>query len=581
MNIMLKLSSPALRNGRLFSTTGFAWMRNVDRVNVKVEQGTVCGVKEVLPEGGVFHAFRGIPYAKPPIGELRFRAPQPLERFPHPVLDCSAERDVSFSRNMFTQELEGSEDCLHLNVYTPATDAARQAHPLPVMVFIHGGAFMFGSGNSDCYSPEYLLQEGVVVVTLNYRLGSLGFLHLPSQGIEGNAGLKDQLLVLKWVHRNIARFNGDPDNVTLFGESAGGASVHLHLLSPASQPYFHKAICQSGVSVMEWVMQRDSVERTRTLARLLDPEAKTDEQVYRTLMAASHVELMGLMASTLSADEKRRGLPMPFKPVVEENVGPDTIVQVHPIVAMQQQNRLPEIPIMMGNNNGEGIIMMLDASKKLDLYDNDMARMVPRSVNVAPESAACEQLGNEIKQFYFGTDGVNKTTVNQLADLMTDYHFGILANTCAELHARFQHRSPMFFYDFSYDGELNMYKRLLQLKIPGACHADELSYLFKMRLADFDVEQDTPAGRVRRTMCRLWTNFAKYGNPTPASDGRLSCRWEPVDKIDPRAPADTFQLKYLDIGAELKMGVNPTKDRIDFWRDVYRKWNETFLKVKL
>lgn len=123
-------------------------MRNIDRVNVKVHQGTVSGVKEQLPNGGVFCAFRGIPYAKPPVGELRFRAPQPLDRFPYPVLDCSVERDVCFSRNMFTQELEGSEDCLHLNVYTPG-DGERAGQPLPVMVFIHGGAFLFGSGNGD------------------------------------------------------------------------------------------------------------------------------------------------------------------------------------------------------------------------------------------------------------------------------------------------------------------------------------------------------------------------------------------------------------------------------------------------
>ncbi|XP_052870996.1 juvenile hormone esterase [Anopheles cruzii] len=554
-------------------------MRNADRVNVKVHQGTVCGVRETLPNGNGFCAFRGIPYAKPPVGELRFKAPQPLERFPQPVLDCSVERDVCFSRNMFTQELEGSEDCLHLNVYTPAVE--RGGTPLPVMVFIHGGAFLFGSGNSDCYSPEYLLQEDVVVVTLNYRLGSLGFLHLPSQGVEGNAGLKDQLMVLKWVKQNITNFNGDPNNVTLFGESAGAASVHLHLLSPVSQPYFHRVICQSGLSVMEWAMQLDSVERTRHLAILINPDAKTDEQVYRTLMDASHVELMGLMVNTLSADEKRRGLPMPFKPVVEESVGPDTVVPVHPFHAMQQPNCIPSIPIIFGNNSGEGIIMMLDAGKKLDLYDNDMARMIPRTVNVAPESAASERLGGEVKQFYFGSAGVTQESAHKLADLMTDYHFDILGNTCAELHARHQHSSPMFYYNFTYDGELNMYKRLLQLTYPGACHADELSYLFLMRLANYDVNPETEAGQVRRNMCRMWTNFAKHGHPTPPNNQSLPYRWEPVNKIPPNASSDSFQLQCLDINAEPKMILNPNGERIQFWRNVYRQWNDNFLKVKL
>lgn len=117
------------------------------RINVKVHQGTVCGVKENLPNGGDSFAFRGIPYAKPPVGLLRYKAPEPLDKFQHPVLDCSAERDVCFSRNMFTQEIEGSEDCLFLNVYTPKVDS--DGKPLPVMVFIHGGAFLLGSGNND------------------------------------------------------------------------------------------------------------------------------------------------------------------------------------------------------------------------------------------------------------------------------------------------------------------------------------------------------------------------------------------------------------------------------------------------
>ncbi|XP_053674681.1 uncharacterized protein LOC128724987 [Anopheles nili] len=448
------------------------------------------------------------------------------------------------------------------------------------MVFIHGGAFMIGSGNGDCYSPEYLLQEDVVVVTLNYRLGTLGFLHLPSQGIEGNAGLKDQLMVLRWVQKNISQFHGDPNNVTLFGESAGAASVHLHLLSPVSQKYFHKAICQSGNSIMEWVMQRDSIERTRTLARLINPGAKTDSDVYETLLKADVAALMGLMVNTLTADDKRRGLPMPFKPVVEEGVhGPDTVVPVHPFVALQQPGRIPAIPMIFGNNDREGTIMMMDAIKKLDLYDNDMARMIPRTVNVSPKGPSCEQLASEVKQFYFGSEGVSKKTVNQMADLMTDYHFGILANTCAEMHARYQPDSPMFYYQFSYDGELNMYKKLLRLSIPGACHADELSYMFLMRLANYDVSPETEEANVRKLMCRMWTNFAKHGHPTPDDDRSLSYRWDQVDKIAP-ASTEPFQLRCLNITAKPEMIMNPDKDRIDFWRGVYRKWNDDFLKFR-
>ncbi|XP_055528121.1 esterase E4-like isoform X2 [Wyeomyia smithii] len=553
-------------------------MSAANRINVKVRQGVVSGIREQLPNGNDSFAFRGIPYAKPPVGELRHKAPQPLDKFQSPVLDCSVERDVCFSRNMFTQEIEGSENCLFLNVYTPLLKS--EGKRLPVMVFIHGGAFMFGSGNSDCYSPEYLLQEGVVTVTCNYRLSTLGFSYLPSQGIEGNAGLKDQLMVLKWVNENISSFGGDPNNVTLFGESAGAASVHLHLLSPRSRQYFHKAICQSGCSIMEWVMQLNPEEKARTLAKLIGCKGENDADVYETLMTASTEDLVGRMLGVMTADEKVRGLPMPFKPVVESETATDAIVTKAPIDVMKTPNSISNIPLMLGVNNREGTIMLLDAVKKLGVYDKDLARLIPRTVNVNPYTLASKELGEEIKKFYFGGKSVCNETVPQLADLMSDYHFGILANTCAELHARYQHQSPLYYYNFSFDGMLNMYKRMLQLNVPGACHADELSYQFLFRIAPVEVAADSPEARVRYYMCRMWTNFAKHGNPTPTEDTSLPFCWNPVTNIDPNSKEE-FQLNCLDIDANPKMIQNPDKGRIDFWRDVYRRYNEDILKVRL
>ncbi|XP_058828225.1 uncharacterized protein LOC131688090 [Topomyia yanbarensis] len=557
---------------------GCLQMSASNRINVKVHQGTVSGVREKLPNGNDSFAFRGIPYAKPPIGALRHKAPEPLDKFPTPVLDCSTERDVCFSRNVFTQEIEGSEDCLFLNVYTP--ELGSDGKLLPVMVFIHGGAFMFGSGNSDCYSPEHLLQEGVVTVTLNYRLGTLGFLYLPSQGIEGNAGLKDQLMALKWVNQNIAKFGGDSTNVTLFGESAGAASVHLHLLSPHSRQYFHKAICQSGCSIMEWVMQLNPEEKARTLAKLIGCPGERDEDVFETVMTASTEDVVGRMLGVMTEDEKIRGLPMPFKPVVERETAKDAIVTKAPVEVMKTPNSLSNIPLMLGVNNREGTIMLLDAIKKLEVYDNDIARLIPRTVNVNSNTVASKELGAEIKKFYFGDKRVSKDTLLQLADLMSDYHFGILANVCAELHAKYQHQSSLYYYNFSFDGMLNMYKRMLQLNVPGACHADELSYQFLFRMAPIEVAPDSDEARVRYYMCRMWTNFAKHGNPTPIDDSTLPFRWNPVVNVKPNSKEE-FQLDCLDITAEPKMIKNPDKPRIDFWRGVYKRYNEDILKVKL
>ncbi|XP_058463056.1 acetylcholinesterase-like [Malaya genurostris] len=570
------LNKKLLRHSELRFCSGL--MNASNRINIKVRQGTVSGVREKLPNGNDSFAFRGIPYAKPPIGDLRYKAPQPLEKFPAPILDCSVERSVCFTRNIFTQEIEGSENCLFLNVYTPELESDNKLRP--VMVFIHGGGFLFGSGNSDCYSPEYLLQEGVVTVTLNYRLGSLGFLYLPSQGIEGNAGLKDQLMALKWVNQNISKFGGDPANITLFGESAGAASVHLHLLSPNSRQYFHKAICQSGCSIMEWVMQLNPEEKARTLAKLIGCPGNSDADCYDTLMTASTADVVGRMMGVMTEDEKIRGLPMPLKPVVESATATDAIVTKSPIEVLKTPNSLSNIPLMLGINNREGTIMLLDAVKKLAIYDKDIARLIPRTVNVNPYTVASKELGEEIKQFYFGDKQVSMDTLPQLADLMSDYHFEILANTCAELHAKYQQQSPLYYYNFSFDGELNMYKKLLQLDVAGACHADELAYLFLFRMAPVEVAPESAEARVRYYMCRMWTNFAKFGNPTPVDDSTLPFRWNPVINADPNSKEE-FQLDCLDISADPKMIKNPDKQRIDFWRGIYKQYNEGFFNFKL
>lgn len=168
------------------------------------------------------------------------------------------------------------------------------------------------------YSPEYLVEKNVIVVTLNYRLSILGFLCLPDAGIYGNAGLKDQRLAMQWVQRNIENFHGDPNNVTLFGESAGAACVHFHTLSPRSQRYFHKAICQSGNAIMEWAFDPNMEEKSKILAKLLGCTETDQHKMLKHLRDIEDLsKLLKPYLNTLSADELRRGLPIAFKPTIE------------------------------------------------------------------------------------------------------------------------------------------------------------------------------------------------------------------------------------------------------------------------
>jgi bile salt-stimulated lipase len=183
----------------------------------------------------------------------------------------------------------GTEDCLILNVYTPLNKPNRL---LPVMIFIHGGGFFQRSASPAIYGPEYLIKKDVILVTINYRLNVQGFLCLGIKEAPGNAGLKDQVAALKWVQRNVRAFGGDPDNVTLFGESAGGSSVSYHVLSPMSKGLFHKAIIQSGSSLCSWSTQYNPVYLASLLARTFGFHSRDPHELYKFYMNANDADLI-------------------------------------------------------------------------------------------------------------------------------------------------------------------------------------------------------------------------------------------------------------------------------------------------
>ena len=212
---------------------------------VDAPAGKVCGLAIAAPAetGRALYSYRGIPYALPPVADLRWAAPQPYPRWRH-LRPATSFGAICPQDGVATGD---SEDCLFLNIWTPRAAVERDKR-LPVMVFIHGGYFVFGAGSLPLYDGSYLAASGdVVVVTLNYRLGALGFLAVPELGLTGNYGILDQRLALRWVAENIAAFGGDPRKVTIFGESAGAMSVGLHLFSiPANRDRFRAAIMESN-----------------------------------------------------------------------------------------------------------------------------------------------------------------------------------------------------------------------------------------------------------------------------------------------------------------------------------------------
>ena len=221
----------------------FAFLLSCSEKQLSTLVETEAGQIEGTIENGI-KVFRGIPYAAPPVGDLRWKEPQPVEPWD------GVRQTVEFGPACpQPQNLPQAEDCLYLNIWTPANYASEK---LPVMVWIHGGGFSMGAPLESTYFGEKLTQEGVIYVSVAYRLGVLGFLAHPEltaespNKVSGNYGLLDMIAALKWVNRNISAFGGDPEKVTIFGESAGGAAVSILCASPLTKDLFRGAICQSG-----------------------------------------------------------------------------------------------------------------------------------------------------------------------------------------------------------------------------------------------------------------------------------------------------------------------------------------------
>ena len=215
---------------------------------VEIGAGEISGFKTSSREGRNIFAYQGIPFADPPIGDLRFKRPRPYSASWEGVLEAVENPPKCtqlFKIDSYYTTWRGQEDCLYLNVYVPETEGKKD---LPVMVFIHGGGFTFGDGSDSFYGPQNLLDKDVILVVLQYRLGPFGNLNLGVDEISGNQAMWDQREALKWVQRNIKVFGGDPNRVTLFGQSAGSIFVMHHLASEGSKGLFHRAIAQSGTT---------------------------------------------------------------------------------------------------------------------------------------------------------------------------------------------------------------------------------------------------------------------------------------------------------------------------------------------
>ncbi|XP_017119545.1 esterase B1 [Drosophila elegans] len=530
-------------------------------VTLDTKYGQVRGLqrKTVYDEEPYF-AFEGIPYAKPPVGELRFRAPQPAEPW-QGVLNCTTYRSKPLQRNMLLGIVEGSEDCLHLNVYVKTLKSEK---PLPVIVWIYGGGFQKGEASRDIYSPDYFMKQPVVFVSINYRLAALGFLSLkdPKLDVPGNAGLKDQVMALRWISQNIAHFNGDPNNITLMGESAGAASVHVMMTTEQTRGLFHKAILQSGCALSEWAESPDHNWAFRLAKNLGYKGEEKDADVLGFLSTISARQIAAIDQDVITQDEIRSFLLFAFGPVVEPYESDHCVVpRMHKELLAEAWGN--DIPIIMGGNSFEGLFSY-QVLRSDPWCMRNFHNILPREVRQSSSLEEQDLLVRRLKKLYFNNEMQEAMGMFEALNIFShrqiwhDLHRLVLARQ------RYAPNSATYLYRFDFDSpHFNQFRRLVcGDRIRGVAHADELSYLFYNIIASRQQRSSMEYRTIER-MVGMWTSFASSGNPNCPELG--SAEWEPV-----RLSGNDVE-RCFNISSELEMRELPEAEFMDVWDSFYYK----------
>lgn len=467
-------------------------VRSQAPATVKVDGGDVQGV---VADG--VESFKGIPFAAPPIGELRWRPPQAPA--PWTGVRQAAEFGPDCMQGRFgpppapgaPAPRAPSEDCLFVNVWRPAGSSTAR---LPVMVWIYGGGFVGGSGASAFTTGTEFAKQGVVLVSLNYRVGRFGFFAFPALSRErpgepkGNYAYMDQIAALQWVKRNIAAFGGDPGNVTIFGFSAGGVSVHSLLASPMARGLFHKAIAQSGGS-------RDSVLTARPLsADGVDPNypmsAETIGVTFAKSMGIEGTDQAALASlRALSAEQVLRGAQAPTgppMPQVETTPVLDGKLITETAETAYKARRQPRVPLLLGSNSADTAGNRIKATTKEQFF------------------ARFGQWSAQAKAAY-DPDGSAELAA-MVARANDDFGQAEPARFAASAFAA--NGSPVYLYRFAY-----VQAAMREQMRNGAPHGGEIGYVFGTLAARPGTTLTDEDRAVSRMAQRYWVNFAKSGDP--------------------------------------------------------------------
>ncbi|KAI6177549.1 Carboxylic ester hydrolase [Aphelenchoides bicaudatus] len=512
---------------------------------IRIENGLIEGKRFEVENNLTVDAFLGIPFAKPPVGPLRFKKPEPAENW-EGVRDCTKfgarcpHEDISIER--LTVFHPKSEDCLFLNVFTPVTSNPNdEQEKLPVAVFIHGGAFAVHSSAhyGDYGICKILCSKNIIVVTIQYRLGFFGFLSTGDEHCPGNFGLWDQTLALKWVQNNIHSFHGDPNNVTLFGQSAGGASVDFLSLSPHSKTLFHKMMPMSGTSLCSFANNDPEHIRELSLKYALRhgyiPPADKNQSVQNAALVEFFRQLPASSCELNILGPNNDGR-VDLTPVFDNDFFPKPLAEL--------RKELVPVPTMTGVTKTEGLLFT-----GLILFRIWQRQSLTTAIK-PPRGSFKEEIRRQII-FEFQKRWIHDHTREKevfdlyLSEAKRDRRSYmeaclaliselIISNGVYELADFLTHKGgEVYLYSFDYYNPYGFGLAGFMFPFKSSTHCSEIPYLFGRGLiSNFSPNQNDL--QMIEMFSTYFTNFVKYGNPN-GKVPKVEEKWKPLHRSNTKS----------------------------------------------
>ncbi|XP_030828046.1 cholinesterase 1-like [Strongylocentrotus purpuratus] len=533
----------------------------------------------------IIEAFLGIPFAEPPVGELRFKNPVKMG-------DLGTSYPADADKSVCPQAGSGkSEDCLYLSVHT----SSERPSNAPVMIWIHGGGFTGGSGSSSSYDPYpyFGLTADYVVVHINYRLGILGFLTTGDAASPGNYGMYDQVMALEWVQENIAAFGGDPSRITIMGESAGAASVGLHLLSPLSKDLFHQSIMQSGNALCPWAVDTNIDRQIGFTMEIADRVNCTTTDNQALVECLKNVEINELLAAQAALVGKYLHVELLFVPVVDGAFLPDVPLE------LIKRREFKSVPTLLGTNREEGTLIALRAYPLYIGSRNPPTTTLQEFRDFLPDYLYeyTPLVASAVEQWYIDwklADDPEADQFEAFVNLQTDQVFA--CSTEAMARALEESGAPVFRYEMTHDPSTLIVPGWL-----GAGHGEDLQFVFARGLSSTGGGQTHQEKYMSVQFVRYWSNFVTSGDPNlPLSTGEYPS-WPRYTLPDQdykilsltmkndramRMDSCAFWLNYVPSLYELDESdpddlYQDWSQEYEQWRDVHMtEWNEAFDQYK-